>query len=52
VDSAAWFGKVKRVKAFRLSECKKDAEANEPRLKNESRDDVKRFFASVVVLFV
>ncbi len=52
MDSAAWFGKVKRVKAFRLSECKKHAEANEPRLKNESRDDVKRFSVSVVALFV
>ena len=52
MDSVAWVGKIKRVKAFRLSECEKDAEANEPRLKNESRDDVKRFFASVVALFV
>ena len=52
MDSAAWLGKVKRVEAFRLSECEKDAEANEPRLKNESRDDVERFFATVVALFV
>ncbi len=52
MDSAAWFGKVKRVKAFRLSECEKDAEANEPSLKNESRDYGKRFFATVVALFV
>ena len=52
MDSAAWFGKVKRVKAFRLSECEKNAEANEPSLQNESRDDVQRFFATVVALFV
>ena len=52
MDSAAWFGKLKRVNAFRLSECEKHAEANEPRLKNESRDDVERFLASVVALFV
>jgi len=52
VDSASWFGKIKRVKALGLSECEKDAEANEPRLKNESRDDVERFFATVVALFV
>ena len=50
--SAAWFGKVKRVKSFRLSEYEKDAKANEPSLKNESRDDVEGFFASVVALFV
>ena len=52
MDSAAWFGKVKKVKAFRLSEREKDAEANEPSLKNEPRDDIERFFASVVALFV
>ena len=52
MDSAAWFGKIKRVKALGLSECEKDAEANEPSLKNESRDGVKRFFATVVALFV
>ena len=52
MDSAAWFGKVKRVETFRLSEREKDAEANESRLKDESRDDVKRFSASVVALFV
>jgi len=52
VDSVTWFGKVKRVKAFRLSEREKDAEANEPGLKNEPRDDIERFFASVVALFV
>ena len=52
MDSVAWFGKIKRVKPFRLSECEKHAEANEPRLKNESRDDVERFFATVVALFV
>ena len=52
MDSAAWFGKVKKVKAFRLSKREKDAEANEPSLKNEPRDDIERFFASVVALFV
>ena len=52
MDTVAWFGKVKRVKAFRLTECKKDAESNEPSLKKESRDDVERFFATVVALFV
>ena len=52
MDPVAWFGKVKRVKRFRLSECEKDAEANEPSLKNESRDGVERFFATVVALFV
>ena len=52
MDSVAWSGKIKWVKAFRLSERKNDAEANEPRLKNESRDDGKRFFATVVALFV
>ena len=52
MDSAAWFGKIKRVKAFHLSERENDAEGNEPRLKNDSRDDVERFFATVVALFV
>ena len=52
MDSVTWFGKIKRVETFRLSECEKDAEANEPSLKNESRDDGKRFFATVVALFV
>ena len=52
MDSAAWFGKVEKVKAFRLSKREKDAEANEPSLKNEPRDDIERFFASVVALFV
>jgi hypothetical protein len=52
VDSVAWFGKIKRVETFRLSECEKDAEANEPSLQNESRDDVEKFFAMVVALFV
>ena len=52
MDSVTWFGKIKRVETFRLSECEKDAEANEPSLQNESRDDVERFFATVVALFV
>ena len=52
MDSVAWSGKMKRVKVFRLSERAKDAEANEPRLKNESRDDVERLSATVVALFV
>ena len=52
MDSVTWFGKIKRVETFRLSECEKEAEANEPSLQNESRDDVERFFATVVALFV
>ena len=52
MDSVAWFGQIKRVKTFRLSEREKDAEADEPSLKNEPRDDVERFLATVVALFV
>ena len=52
MDSVTWFGKIKRVETFSLSECEKDADANEPSLKNESRDGVERFFATVVALFV
>lgn len=52
MDSVTWFGKVKRVKALRLSECSKEPEPDKRSLKDESCDDSERFFSAVVAFFV